>query len=105
MDTEKRKRLEAKGWKSVTVAEFLNLSLEEEAVVEIHVALSKLLRDVRAENAEYVDPGTSTDKLLLALLSVGVTLQQIGVTISAVTLPSQASTDEGEVEETLAATG
>jgi hypothetical protein len=125
MDEEKRKRLEAKGFKVGTVAEFLGLSAEEEAAVEIHAALARLLRDKRTENpspqtaptgqtrvseTEFDDPGASTDTLLLALLRAGVTLQQIGETIAAVTITqdlpaARREETERESEVKLAATG
>lgn len=41
MDEEKKKRLEAKGWKVGTVAEFLELTPEEGMLVEIKLALSR----------------------------------------------------------------
>lgn len=130
MDPEKRRRLEAKGWKAVTVAKFLNLSPEEEAVVEIHVTLSKLLRDTLRENApppvyraetmgdkqHFADevenpvPHMSTDQLLLALLTAGATLKQIGETIAAVTITQTLKSEQAadtvvEPEIRLAAAG
>jgi hypothetical protein len=113
MDEEKRKRLESKGFKVGTVAEFLGLTPEEEIAVEIHAALARLLRDVRAETASEREdnaPGPSTDTLLLALLREGVTLQQIGETIAAVTITQEFSAAhhearEAESEAELAATG
>ena len=41
MDKSKRERLEAKGWKVGTVAEFLELTPAEAALVEIKLALSR----------------------------------------------------------------
>lgn len=43
MNTNKRKRIEAAGWRVGTVAEFLGLSEKESALVETRVALSKSL--------------------------------------------------------------
>ena len=43
MKTAKRKRLEAKGWKIGNSTEFLGLSTEESAYVELKLALSKNL--------------------------------------------------------------
>lgn len=40
MELSKRERLEAKGWKVGTVPEFLQLTSEEAALVEIKLALS-----------------------------------------------------------------
>jgi DNA-binding XRE family transcriptional regulator len=47
MNDAKRKRLEAAGWKFGSYADFLGLSKEEEMLVELKLALSKLLRDMR----------------------------------------------------------
>jgi hypothetical protein len=47
MDEAKRKRLEEKGWKVGTVSEFLELSKEETAVIEIKLALSRKLKERR----------------------------------------------------------
>lgn len=49
MNEEKRKRLEAKGWKSGTVAEFLGLSEEESALIELRLAFSNALKEKRLE--------------------------------------------------------
>ena len=47
MNTAKRKRLEAKGWKLGNASDFLNLSPEETAYVEVKIALSKRLQETR----------------------------------------------------------
>ena len=49
MDPIKRQKLEAAGWKVGTVAELLELTPEEEAIVEIRVALSKSLKKMRQQ--------------------------------------------------------
>jgi len=41
MEQSKREYLEAKGWKVGTVAEFLELTSEETALVEIKLVLSR----------------------------------------------------------------
>lgn len=43
----KRKRLEAKGWKIGSVQEFLNLSPEEVAYIELKLKLADRLREQR----------------------------------------------------------
>ena len=43
MNTAKRKRLEKAGWKVGTAQEFLNLSSEEAAYVEVKLNLAKIL--------------------------------------------------------------
>ena len=101
MDKAKRERLEAKGWKVGTVAEFLELSPEESALVEIKLALSRKLRQRRLEKmtqaeladkihssqpriakAENGDRSVSIELLLRAILATGATPQDIGNTIS-----------------------
>jgi len=47
MNYAKKKRLEVNGWKIGSTAEFLNLSTEEAAYVELKLALSKTLHDLR----------------------------------------------------------
>jgi hypothetical protein len=45
MDQAKRKRLEEKGWKVGTVADFLELTPEETPLIEIKLALSGNLKE------------------------------------------------------------
>lgn len=47
MNSAKKKRIEAKGWKVGSTAEFLNLSPEEAAYIELKLALSKALQELR----------------------------------------------------------
>ena len=47
MKAEKKKRLETKGWKVGSTAEFLQLSAEETAYIELKLALSKALQELR----------------------------------------------------------
>ncbi len=49
MDKAKRERLEANGWKVAGVADFLELTPEEVALIEIKLALSRMLRQRRQE--------------------------------------------------------
>ncbi|BDA69889.1 hypothetical protein RIVM261_068660 [Rivularia sp. IAM M-261] len=44
MDENKKERLEAKGWKVGGVEEFLSLTPEENALIEIKLALSRNLK-------------------------------------------------------------
>lgn len=44
MDILKKKRLEARGWKGGTTSEFLELTPEENALIEIKLALSRNLK-------------------------------------------------------------
>lgn len=47
MNNTKKKRLEANGWKVGSAAEFLKLSAEEAAYIELKLALSKALQELR----------------------------------------------------------
>ena len=54
MQAAKRKRLEAGGWRLVSAEEFLGLTREETALVEMKVALEKE-EDVEAVGSRIVD--------------------------------------------------
>jgi ribosome-binding protein aMBF1 (putative translation factor) len=91
MNTSKRKRLEAKGWKIGHASEFLNLSAEETAYVELKLTLSKNLQNARRHKKltqeqlarlmkssqsriakmEAGDPSVSIDLLVRSLLILG----------------------------------
>lgn len=91
MDRAKRKRLETAGWKVSTVREFLDLSAEEEAYLEIKLQLAKNLQKRRREKKltqvdlarmlkssqsriakmEAGDPTVSIDLLIRSLLALG----------------------------------
>jgi len=47
MKQAKRKKLEAKGWKIGTAAEFLELTPEEETFIEMKMSLSQSLKEMR----------------------------------------------------------
>jgi DNA-binding transcriptional regulator YiaG len=47
MKQSKRKKLEAKGWKVGTAADFLNLSPEEELFIDMKLSLSHSLKELR----------------------------------------------------------
>lgn len=98
MRDEKRRRLESKGWKVGSTAEFLDLSPVEAGFVEVKVALSRWLKIVRKDRsltqyelAEIVqssqsrvakmeagDPSVSLDLLVRGLLALGVTGKDVG---------------------------
>ena len=48
MNSTKRQRLEAAGWTVGTVEDFLGLSPEESALVELKLSLSRYLKELRA---------------------------------------------------------
>jgi len=47
MKQTKRKKLEAKGWKVGTAADFLELTSEEETFIEMKMSLSQSLKEMR----------------------------------------------------------
>lgn len=47
MKQAKQKKLEAKGWKVGTAAEFLGLTAEEQAFIELKLTLSQCLKQLR----------------------------------------------------------
>ncbi len=91
MNNRKKKNLEARGWKVGSAAEFLNLSPEEEAYVELKLKLSQNLQEYRKEKKltqdalarllkssqsrvakmESGDPSVSLDLLIRSLLTLG----------------------------------
>ena len=102
MDERKRTLLETNGWKVGTVSEFLDLTPEEEALIEIKLALSKSLRQRRQQQmtqeqlaakmkssqpriakAEGGDSSVSIELLVRAMLATGATPKDIGNAIAA----------------------
>jgi ribosome-binding protein aMBF1 (putative translation factor) len=103
MAATKRKRLQAAGWAVGSTADFLRLSREEQAIVEMRLALSAVLRDrrrvlglsqvalakrlgssqSRVAKMESGDPSVSLDLLVRALLATGVTRRGLGRAIAA----------------------
>lgn len=102
MDKRKKEKLAKKGWKTGSVAEFLGLSAEESAYIEMKLALSEKLRKRRQRNKltqaelakvlessqsrvakmEAGDPTVSIDLLVKSLLALGVSKKELGRTIS-----------------------
>ena len=97
MNAGKRKRLRQAGWKTGTVAEFLELNPEESALIEIKLRLSDLVKKARArrrlsqtELAERLgssqsrvakieagDPSVSLDLLVRASFASGATRREL----------------------------
>ena len=97
-EAKKVARLAKAGWKTVTVQEFLDLSDEDMAVIEVKVALAKRLRQQRTRaglsqvevarivrssqprvaKMEAADESVSIDLLVKALVKTGVSVRDIG---------------------------
>jgi hypothetical protein len=101
MRASKRQKLEAAGWKVGSAADFLRLSKEEEAIIEMKLALADRLKARRQEQKltqfqaakqigssqsrlakmEVADRSVSLDLLVRSLLCLGATRQDIASTI------------------------
>lgn len=102
MNAKKRTRLEAKGWRVGSAEEFLDLSEEEAAYVDLkltfsenlkkrrqqknytQVELAKLLKSnqSRVAKMEAGDPSVSLDLLVKSLLALGTTKKDLAGMIS-----------------------
>ncbi len=97
MKTEKKRRLEAAGWRETTVRELLNLSTADVEYIEMKLVLSRRLRDARKRRRltqiraaallntsqsrlarmEAGDPSVSLDLLVRGLLALGVSSRDL----------------------------
>ena len=102
MKKSKQRELERKGWKFGTVEDFLGLTADEVAFVELKLALTERLRSTRNEKGitqqalaeaikssqsrvakmEAGDPSVSLDLLVKTLLALGETRRQIAHVIA-----------------------
>jgi predicted XRE-type DNA-binding protein len=102
MDKAKHDRITAAGWKSGDAADFLELSAEEAAYVELKLALADYLRELRTRNAwtqaqvarrlgssqsrvakmEAADASVSLDLLVKSLLALGASRSEVGRVIA-----------------------
>lgn len=102
MGKTKRSRLEAAGWRTGDAAEFLELTAEEAAFVELKLALADFLRDIRVQHGwtqthvanllgssqsrvakmEAADLSVSVDLLVKSLLTLGASRKQVGQAIA-----------------------
>jgi len=102
MKRSKRERLEAAGWRVGTGSEFLQLTKEEAAFVEMKLALADSVRrrrqarrltqvqlarrigssQSRVAKMEAADPSVSIDLLMRALLEMGASRAEVARAIS-----------------------
>ena len=102
MDAAKKKRLKETGWSSGSVAEFLELTPEESAVIEIKLRLTALIKRARARRhlsqtalavrlgssqsrvakIEAGDPSVSLDLLVRASFASGATRKELARAIA-----------------------
>jgi len=105
MDNTKRRRLEAKGWRVGTAAEFLALTPEESAYIELKVALGSKLRELRnrkhlsqvelakrmgssqsrVAKIEAAEPSVSLDLLVRSLIALGASRKDLARAIASPT--------------------
>ena len=110
MKRANQEKLQKSGWAVGTVADFLVLTPEEAAFVEIKLALSDALRTQRQKanlsqaqvakqlgssqsrvaKMETGDPSVTLDLLVRSLLVLGATKKTVGRTIEAARLPHAA---------------
>jgi predicted XRE-type DNA-binding protein len=102
MKASVRKRLEGKGWVVGSVKDFLNLTPEEEAYIELRLKLADGLKDCRKRRGlsqtalaeslkssqsrvakmEAGDPTVSLDLLVKSLLALGTSRRQLASIIA-----------------------
>ncbi|WP_446367681.1 helix-turn-helix transcriptional regulator [Coleofasciculus chthonoplastes] len=102
MDAVKRQRLEASGWRVGNAEDFLGLSPEEVAFIEMKLSLSKRLRELRLSQKlsqeslanrinssqsrvakmETSDPSVSLDLIVRTLLAMGATREDVAGAIA-----------------------
>ncbi|MFP4415600.1 helix-turn-helix transcriptional regulator [Coleofasciculus sp.] len=106
MDAVKRQRLEAAGWRVGNAEDFLGLSPEEVAFIEMKLSLSKRLRELRLSQKlsqeslankinssqsrvakmETSDPSVSLDLIVRTLLAMGATREDVAGAIASSSL-------------------
>ena len=108
MDQAKKARLEKDGWRFGEVADFLELTPEQAAYIELKVALVDHLRRLRTETdwtqtqlalrlgssqsrvakMEAGDPSVSVDLLIRTLLALGASREELGSVIGRTATPA-----------------
>ena len=110
MRDDKRRRLETAGWKVGTAEEFLDLTEAEAALVDMKLALSEGLRDLRVRRRltqaavakaigssqsrvakmEAADPSVSMDLLVRTLFWLGASPETVASLVSGGSRPTAA---------------
>lgn len=103
MEADKRRRLEAQGWRFGSAKDFLGLTDEDAEYIELHLSLAALLTkrrkslgytqtqvadligssQSRVAKMEAGDPSVSVDLLIRTLLALGANRKQVGRAIGA----------------------
>jgi len=102
MNSEKKRKLESKGWRTGSTREFLGLSERESSYIELKLKLGENLKKIRLEKhltqidlakllrsnqsrvakMEAGDPSVSIDLLIKSLLALGTSHQELAGIIS-----------------------
>jgi|TARA_B110000263_G_C14970041_1_gene356595 ribosome-binding protein aMBF1 (putative translation factor) len=103
MKLDKRKKIEKAGWKVGSADEFLGLTKEESAYIEMKLSLSDALKNERIKRQisqvelaklisssqsrvakmEAADPSVSVDLIVRSLLALGVSRRQVANSVAA----------------------
>jgi DNA-binding XRE family transcriptional regulator len=103
MDQKKRNRLEMAGWKIGSAKDFLDLTDEEQRLIDLRIALIRTVRVARLNatmtqeelaaaigssqsriaKLEAGEPNVSIELIMKALLALGLSNQEIGRSIAA----------------------
>ena len=101
MDESKRKKLEAQGWRVGDAQDFLGISDEELAYIEVKISLSQQVRERRSSQGltqeqvaelagssqsrvakmEAGDPSVSIDLLIKTLIALGASREELALAI------------------------
>lgn len=123
-DKLKKSRLEAAGWRMGDASDFLDLTTEETAFVELKLALAAHLREIRKQHGwtqlqvarllhssqsriakmEAADASVSLDLLVKSLLALGASCHEVGRVIGkrgAKVIPSPLPFGHGKAQEFL----
>jgi len=84
MNNDKRKRIEAAGWKVGSVDEFLSLTPEESAIVDMKFNLAKALHEKKRSLrfSQEALAKHSLDFMVRSLLAVGASKKEIAVAMA-----------------------
>ena len=100
MDQQTKAQLEAKGWQVGTATDFLELTTEEQLIIEIKLALAHRLEErqqqfVSETNVSSTPPNETSvnlesqntiDQLIREMVTTGASLQEIGQLIANINL-------------------
>ena len=125
MIKDKRKRLDRRGWRTGTVDEFLDLSSDESAYIELKLDLGDALRGQRLRGGETQswlanrletsqsrmarmeagDPSVSLDLLIRALLTMGLSRKDLAQIIGSGQTAAHSTAPTAKVGRTASAAG